>query len=180
MCCAVLDIHPVKFTANTSSSDFIEGNVYLHIYDYFHKSCILYLVPVCLSIFLWTRNIARFRRVTFVSRWYLPRIWPYGTDMQYYYHARYPTDDWHLAYMLSLVYFSVDVCLVGVFPNSVSTRRDPCARVCTPLTLASPLTRKQKSKRGDPALHLGQVRGHLSWRMGLPALFGGNLGCWIF
>ena len=53
--------------------------------------------------------------------------------------------DWHLAYMFSLVYFSVDVCLVGVFPHSVSTRRDPCVRVCAPLTLASPLTRKQKS-----------------------------------
>ena len=49
------------------------------------------------------------------------RIWPSVTDMQHYYHARYPTDDWHLAYMFSLVYFSVDVCLVGVFPHSVST-----------------------------------------------------------
>ena len=34
--------------------------------------------------------------------------------MQHYYYARYPTDDWHLAYIFSLVYFSVDVCLVGV------------------------------------------------------------------
>ena len=33
----------------------------------------------------------------------------------------YPTDDWHLAYMFSLVYFSIEVCLVGVFPHSVST-----------------------------------------------------------
>ena len=24
--------------------------------------------------------------------------------------------------------------------------------------------------RGDPALHLQQARGHLNWRMGLPAL----------
>ena len=64
--------------------------------------------------------------------------------------------------LFSLVYFSVDVCLVGVFPHSVSTRRDSCVRVCAPLTLASPLTRKQKSKRGDPALHLGQVSGHLN------------------
>ena len=36
---------------------------------------------------------------TFVSWWYLPRIWPSVTDMQHYYHARYPTDDWHLAYV---------------------------------------------------------------------------------
>ena len=72
------------------------------------------------------------------------------------------------------------VCLVGVFPHSVSTRRDPCVRVCAPLTLVSPLTRKQKSNRGDPALHLGQVMGHLNWCMGLSALLGSNLGSWIF
>ena len=33
--------------------------------------------------------------------------------------------------------------------------------------------------RSDPALQLNQARGHLNWRMGLPALLGGNLGCWI-
>ena len=38
---------------------------------------------------------------------------------------------------------------------------------------------KTKSNRGDPALLLNQVRGHLSWRMGLPALLSGNLGCRI-
>ena len=89
---------------------------------------------VCLFIFLWIREMARLLRGTFVSWWYLPRIWPSLTDMQHYYDARYPTDDWHLAYMFSLVYFSVDVCLVGVYPHSVSTRRDPCVRVCAPLT----------------------------------------------
>ena len=30
-------------------------------------------------------------------------------DMQHYYHARYPTDDWHLAYMFSLVCFRRNV-----------------------------------------------------------------------
>ena len=45
--------------------------------------------------------------------------------------------------------FSVEVCLVGVFPHSVSTRRDRCVRVYAPLTLASPLTRKQNSNRAD-------------------------------
>ena len=93
---------------------------------------------VCLSIFLWIRDMARLLRGTFVSWWYLPGIWPSVTDMQHYYHDRYPTDDWHLAYMFSLIHFSVDVCLVGVFAHSVSTRRDPCIRVCAPLTLASP------------------------------------------
>ena len=69
--------------------------------------------PVCLAKFLWIRDMARLLRGTFVSWWYLPRIWPSVTDMQHYYHARYPTDDWHLAYMFSLVYFSVDVCTGG-------------------------------------------------------------------
>ena len=58
---------------------------------------------VCLPIFLWICDMAGLLRGTFVSWWYLPRI----TGMQHYYHARFPTDDWHLAYMFSLVYFSV-------------------------------------------------------------------------
>ena len=45
--------------------------------------------------------------------------------------------------------------------------------------LSDPPREKTKSNRGDPALHLHQARGHLSWRMGLSALLGGNLGCWI-
>ena len=134
----------------------------------------------CLSIFLWICDMTRLLRGTFVSWWYLPRICPSVTDMQHYYHVRHPTDDWHLEYMFSPVYFSVEVYLVGVVPHSVSTWRDPCVRVCAPLTLATPLTRKQNKTGVDPALHLSQVRGHLNWRMGLPALLGGNLGCWIF
>ena len=80
-----------------------------------------------------------------------------------------------------IVYLSIEVCLVGVFPHSVSTWRDPCVRVYVPLTLPPhpPFTRKQ-NRRGDPALYLIQARGHLNWRMGLPALLGGNMGCWIF
>ena len=140
---------------------------------------------VCLSIFLWICDMAGLLLGTFVSWWYLPRIWPSATDIQHYYHARYPTDDWHLANMFLLVYFSIEVCLEGVFPHSVSTRRDPCVRVYAPLTLPPPPPppppprEKTKSNRGDPALHLHQARGHLNWRMGLPALLGGNLGCWI-
>ena len=98
---------------------------------------------VCLSTFLWICDMAGLLGGTFVSWWYLPRIWPSVTDMQYYYHARYPTDDWHLAYMFSLVYFSVEVCLKGVFPHSVSTWRDSCIRVHAPLPLAFPVTKKQ-------------------------------------
>ena len=133
---------------------------------------------VCLFIFLWICDMVGSLRGTFVSWWYLPRIWPSVTDMQIYCHARYPTGDWHLAYLFLLVYFSVKLCLEGVFPHSVSTRRDPCVRVYVPFTLAPP-REKTKSNRGDPALHLHHARGHLNWRMGLPALLGGNLGCWI-
>ena len=93
---------------------------------------------VCLSICLWICDMTGLLRGTFVSWWYLPRIWPSVTDMQHYYYPRYPTDDWHIAYMFSLVYFSVEVCVEGVFLHSVSTRRDPCIRVYTPLTLAPP------------------------------------------
>ena len=113
----------------------------------------------CLSIFLWIVTWPD----CFVGHSCLgdicPQIWLPVTDMQHYYHTWYPTDDWQLAYMFSLVYFSVEVCLVGVFPHSVSTRRDPCVRVCAPLTLASPLTTKQNRRGCDPTLHLSQVRG---------------------
>ena len=101
---------------------------------------------VYLSGFLWICDMAALLRGTFVSWWYLPRIWPFVTDMQYYYHARYPTADWHLAYMFSLAYFSVEMCLEGVFPHSVSTWRDSCVRVYAPLTQAPhTLTKKTKS-----------------------------------
>ena len=86
-----------------------------------------------------------------VSWWYLPRIWPSVTDMQHYYHAGYPTDDWHLAYMFSLVYFSVEVCLVGLFPHSVNTRRDPCVRVYYPSRWVPPSRENKIRTGGDPA-----------------------------
>ena len=135
---------------------------------------------VCLFIFLWSCDMAGLLHGTIVSWWYLPRIWPPVTDMQHYYHARYSTDDWHLACMFSLVYFSVEVCLVGVFPHSVSIWSHPCIRACVPLmNWCPPLPRKQCFTRGDLVLHLSQAKGHLNWRTGLPALLGGNLGCWI-
>ena len=78
----------------------------------------------CILISLWYGRIASWDiRVLVV---FAPNLAPV-TDMQRYYHARYPTDDWCLAYMFSLVYFSVEVCLVGVFPHSLSTRRDPAS-----------------------------------------------------
>ena len=97
---------------------------------------------VCLSIFLLMCDMAGLLRGTFVSWWYLPQIWPSVTDMQHYYHARYPTDDWHLAYMFSLVYFSVEVCLEGVFPHSVSTRWDPSSGSMYPSRCPPPPSRR--------------------------------------
>ena len=77
-----------------------------------------------------------------------------------HYHARYPTEDWHLAYMFSLVYFSIEVCLEGMFSHSVSTKRDPCVRVYSPLTLASPPHEKQnKIEQGVTQLSTWTKRG---------------------
>ena len=53
----------------------------------------------------------------------------------------------NLAYMFSLVYVSVELCLEGVFPYSVSTRQDSCVRVYAPLTLAPP-SRKEQNRTG--------------------------------
>ena len=101
---------------------------------------------------LWSCDMAGLLRGTFVFWWYLPRIWPPPpppvTDMQHYYHARYPTDDWHVACMFSLVYFSVEVCLVGVFPNSVSILSDPRVRACVSLMNWSPPSRENNIVQG--------------------------------
>ena len=120
------------------------------------------LCAVCLSIFLWVRDMARLLRGTFVSWWYLPRIWPSVTDMQHYYHARYPTDDWHLAYMFSLVYFSVDVCLVGVFLLSVSTTALACF----------PPHEKTKIEQGCPGSPLGSSEGAFELTDGSACIIG--------
>ena len=115
---------------------------------------------VCLSIFSWICDMVGLLRGTFVSWWYLPRIWPSVTDMQHYYHARYPTDDWHLAYMFLLVYCSVEVCLEGVFPHFVSTRRDPSVRVVyAPLALPPSLSRENKIEQGWPRSPLAPSEG---------------------
>ena len=97
---------------------------------------------VCLSIFLWICDMTGLLRGTFVSWWYLPRIWPSVTDMQHYYHARYPL--MINTYMFSLAYFSVAVCLGGVFVpfckhKAVSLRQPPPP---------PPPPTKKKSNRG--------------------------------
>ena len=132
---------------------------------------------VYLSIFVWICDMAGSLCGTFVSWWHLPRIWPSVTDMQYYYRARYPTDDWHLAYRFSFVNFSVEVCLEGVFPHFVSTWRDSCVKGYAPPppphAVSPPLSKKNKIEQGRPSSPLEPSDGHLNWRMGLPALLGG-------
>ena len=132
----------------------------------------------CLSIFLWICDMAGLLRATFVPWWYLPRIWPSVTDMQHYYHARYPTDDWHPAYMILLVYFPSKCAWKACFPILLAPGEISASGSMHPWRCHPP-REKTKSNRGDPAPHLYQARGHLNWRMSLPALSGGNLGCWI-
>ena len=117
---------------------------------------------ICLSKILWICDMTGLLRGTFVPWWYLPRIWPSFTGMQHYYHARYATDDWHLAYMCLLVYLSVEVYLEGVFPHSVSTRRAPCVRVYAPLTLATP-SRENKIEQGCSGSPLVPSEGAFAW-----------------
>ena len=136
---------------------------------------------VCLSIFLRICDMAGLLRGTFVSWWFLPRIWPSVTDMQHYYHARYPTDDWHLAHMFLLVYFTVEVRFPPP-PNPHPKPPPPTPHpppTHPPPPPPPPPREKTKSNRGDPAIHLHQAKGQLNWRMGLPALLGGKRGCWI-
>ena len=155
---------------------------------------------VCLSIFLWICDMAGLLRGTFVSWWYLPRILPSVTDMQYYYHARYPTDDWHLAYICFHGYIFLWKCVwKACFPILLAHDEIP-ASGSMPRSRWLPLTKKKQHRTGvgwggsggggccwwgvvggggGAALLLNQARGHLNWRMGQPALLGGNLGCRI-
>ena len=137
------------------------------------------MTPALCLVFGGIMEIIRLFRGTFVSQWYLSRICPSVTEIQHYYHARYPTDDWHLAYMFSLVHFFVEACLKACFSIPLALGEIP-ASVSVHLSRWLFPHEKTKSNSGDTALHLSQVRGNLNWRMGLPALLGGNLGCWIF
>ena len=103
---------------------------------------------VCLSIFLWICDMAELLCGTFVSWWYSARIWPSVTDMQHYYHARYPTDDWHLAYMFSLVYFSVEGCLESVFSILLAQGEIPASGSMPPSRWVPP-SRKKKQNRTE-------------------------------
>ena len=98
---------------------------------------------VCLFIFLWIFNMVVLLRGTSVS-WFLPRTWSPVTDMQHYYLARYPNDDWHLANMFSQAYFSVVVCLRGLYHNSLSSWLGPCISSDAPPQASSRENTKRK------------------------------------
>ena len=50
------------------------------------------------------------------------------------YFAKYPTDEWHLANMFSLVYFSVVVCLRGLYHHILlATARALCQGQLIPM-----------------------------------------------
>ena len=74
-----------------------------------------------------------------------------GVDFKYF-GENLP--EYNLAYLFSLVYFSIEVCVVGAFPHYVSTRRDPCVRV----TLAPP-SRKNKIEQWWPGSPLEPCEG---------------------
>ena len=82
-----------------------------------------------------------------------------------------------LAYIFSLVYFSVEVCLVGVFPHSVSTWRDPCVRVYVPLTWLHPPPPHDKSKsKGWPGSLLEPSEGAFELTHGSACIDGWKSG----
>ena len=98
---------------------------------------------VCLSIFLWICDMAELLRATFVSWWYLPQIWPSVTDMQHYYHASYPSGDWHLAYMFLLVYFPSNFAWKACFPILLAQDEIPSSGSMHPSRWLPPRARKQ-------------------------------------
>ena len=105
---------------------------------------------VCLSVSLWICDMARLLHGTFLSWWYLSRIWPSVTAMQHYCHVSYHGNDWHLACMFSLGYFSVEVVPGRRVSPFCQHKARSCDRVCAPLTLAPLLMRKQIRSRVDP------------------------------
>ena len=89
---------------------------------------------VCLTMFLWICDMTRLLRGTFhVLVVFAPNLVLLSLGMQHHYFARYPTDEWHLANVFSLVYFSVVVCLRGLYHHILlATARALCQGQCTP------------------------------------------------
>ena len=114
-------------------------------------------------------------------RSHYPRIWVQSltcsiTTMQ---GTLLTIDTWHLCFHWYI--FPSKFVWKTCFPILLAQGEIPASGSLP--TSPPPLTKKTKSNRtgggGGAALHLNQARGHLNWRMGLPALLGGNLGCRI-
>ena len=86
-------------------------------------------------------------------------------------YIRYPSDDWHLAHTFSLVYFSVEVWLVGVFPHSVSTRPIPASGSMHPSRWLPPLEKTQ-FEQGWPGPLLGPSEGAFELTYGSACIIG--------
>ena len=83
---------------------------------------------------------------------YRPYVSVTFATMQHHYFARYPTDEWHLANVFSLVYFSVVVCLRGLYHHILlATARALCQGQCTPHA-RFPLTKGGGLISGSPLL----------------------------
>ena len=94
--------------------------------------------------------------------------------MQHYSHARYPTDDRHLAYMFSLVYFSVEACLVVVYPILLAHDEIPTSGSMYPSHCLPP-HEKTKSK-GWPGSLLEPSEGAFQLTHGSACIIGWKSG----
>ena len=106
---------------------------------------------VCLTMFLWICDMTILLRGTFhVLVVFAPNLVPLSLGMQHYYFASYPTDDWQLANVFSPVYFSVAVCLRGLYHHSLLARARALHQCrCTPHA-SCPLTKRGGLISGFP------------------------------
>ena len=86
-------------------------------------------------------------------------------------------DTWHICFHWYI--FPSKCVWKACFPILLAQGEISAPGSMPPSRWLIPSRKKQNRTGGDPALHLNQARGHLNWRMGLPALLGGNLGCRI-
>ena len=73
---------------------------------------------LCLFVFLWICDMPGLLRGTFVSWWYLPRIWTSDTDMQHYYHAALYVFLYSYEFVICLDCFVGHSCPGGICPES--------------------------------------------------------------
>ena len=109
----------------------------------FHKH-IISQVNICES---WNNGMRCMSYYVLMNLWYdsiaswdiscpggfCPESGPLSLGMQHNYFARYPTEEWHLANLFSLGYFSVVVCLRGLYHYILlAAAKALCQGQCTP------------------------------------------------